>query len=142
MLQSPGELLALINSSCLLTFAVLQVNLVVGDIFNSESDLLEYTDNAVELITWLRSKTFVLGKLPYAVLRAVLTRWTAHYNAYQRLLDLYIPLKLLADHDARYPGPENERQRIFITGNKKAQQKAEAMVKIIRDSLFWHKLTL
>jgi hypothetical protein len=119
-----------------------QINLVVGDIFTSNSDLLKYTDLAAELITWLRSKTFVLGKLPYAVLRAVLTRWTAHYNAYRRLLDLYIPLKFLVDHDARHPGSENERQRILITGNKKAQEKAEAMVRIIRDPLFWHKLTL
>lgn len=119
--------------------------MVVGDIFSSDSDLLEYSDLAAELITWLRSKTFVLGKLPYAVLRAVLTRWTAHYNAYRRLLDLvdlHIPLKLLADHDAKYPGSHNERQRILITGNKKAQEKAEAMVKIIRHPVFWHKLTL
>ena len=97
---------------------------------------------AAELITWLRSKTFVLDKLPYAVLRAVLTRWTAHYNAYRRLLDLYIPLKLLTDHDAKLLGSENERQRILITGNKKAQEKAQEMVKIIRNPVFWHKLTL
>jgi len=97
---------------------------------------------AAELITWLRSKTFVLGKLPYAVLRAVLTRWTAHYNAYRRLLELYIPLKLLADHDEKHPGNENERKRIMITGNKKAQQKAETMVRIIRDPIFWHRLAL
>ena len=119
-----------------------QISLVVRDIFNSDSDLLEYTDLAAELITWLHSKTFVLGKLPYAVLRAVLTRWTAHYNAYRRLLDLYIPLKLLADHDAKYPGPENECQRIMITSNKKAQEKAESMVRIIQDPIFWHKLAL
>ena len=99
-----------------------QINLVVGDIFTSDSDLLEYTDSAAEFITWLRSKTFVLGKLPYAVLRAVLTRWTAHYNAYRRLLELYIPLKLLVDHDAKFPGPENERQRFMITGNKRRQK--------------------
>lgn len=116
--------------------------MVVGDVFNLDSDLLEYSDLAAELITWLRSKTFILGKLPYAVLRAVLTRWTAHYNAYRRLLDLYIPLKLLTDHDAKYPGSQNERERIMITGNKKAQEKAEKMVKIIRDPVFWHKLTL
>lgn len=116
--------------------------MVVGDVFNSNSDLLEYSDHATELITWLRSKTYILGKLPYAVLRAVLTRWTAHYNAYRRLLDLYVPLKLLTDHDAKYPGPQNERQRIMITGNKKAQEKAAEMVKLIRDPIFWHKLTL
>jgi hypothetical protein len=97
--------------------------LVVGDIFSSDSDLLEYTDLAAELITWLRSKTYVLGKLSAAVLRAVLTRWTAHYSAYRRLLELYIPLKHLSDHDAKYPGSENERQRILITGNKKHKKR-------------------
>lgn len=116
--------------------------MIVGDIFASNSDILEYTDLAAELITWLRSKTYVLNSLPYAILRAVLTRWTAHYNAYRRLLDLYVPLTRLVNHDAKYSGSENERQRILITGNKKAQEKAGAMVKIIRDPIFWHKLTL
>lgn len=116
--------------------------MVVGDIFNSDSDILKQTDLAAELITWLRSKTYVLVKLPYAVLRAVLTRWTAHYCAYRRLLDLYIPLMRLVDHDAKYQGAENELQRILITGNKKAQDKAKGMVNIIKTPLFWHKLTL
>jgi uncharacterized protein (DUF2384 family) len=40
---------------------------------------------ATELIAWLRSKTRVLYELPWAVLRAVITRWTAHYVAFRRL---------------------------------------------------------
>ena len=30
-----------------------QINLVVGDYFKSEASVLEFTDNAMELITWL-----------------------------------------------------------------------------------------
>jgi hypothetical protein len=42
---------------------MLQINLVVGDYFGIDSFILEYTEKASELITWLRSKTIVLGLL-------------------------------------------------------------------------------
>jgi hypothetical protein len=41
----------------------MQVNLVVGDYFRSGIDVLDFTDLANTLITWLRSKTLVLALL-------------------------------------------------------------------------------
>jgi len=94
---------------------------------------------ASELITWLRSKTLVLGHLPYAVLRAILTRWTAHYCAYRRLLQLYTALITIALKDTTIA---NERERIMITGEASSQRKARDMVAIIQNPLFWHNIAL
>lgn len=69
-----------------------KINLVVGDFFESHSTLLSTSTYADELITWLQSKSQVLALLcgkcrelrlnVASVLRAVITRWTAHYLAY------------------------------------------------------------
>ena len=55
--------------------------------------------------SWLRGKTYVLALLHdvqqtnslhvLAVIRAVLIRWTAHYLAYRRLLEIRLSLQSL-----------------------------------------------
>jgi hypothetical protein len=70
----------------------------VGDFFKSDAEFLQYTDKATELIGWLQGKTYVLALLRevqrtnslriLTVIRAVLTRWTAHYLAYRHLLEI------------------------------------------------------
>ncbi|KAF9026386.1 hypothetical protein BDZ89DRAFT_1040034 [Hymenopellis radicata] len=73
-----------------------QITLIVGDYLKFLPPMRKrYTQWATALITWLRSKTQVLGlirrlqqenNLPVlAVIRAVLTRWTAHYLAFTRV---------------------------------------------------------
>ena len=67
------------------------MNLVVGDYFGDQKELIPWTKQATELIGWLCSKSLVLTMLhkvhkqaglpALSVLRAVLTRWTAHYMA-------------------------------------------------------------
>lgn len=42
-------------------FSIIQINLVVGNYFKAKGDLLEFTDKALELIAWLRSKTLTLA---------------------------------------------------------------------------------
>lgn len=75
----------------------MQTNLIVGDFFKSDTEFLQYTDKATELIGWLWGKTYILALREVqqtnslrvlAVIRAVLTRWTAHYLAYRRLLEI------------------------------------------------------
>ena len=76
----------------------MQINLVVGKYFMSNTGVLKYADKATQLIAWLHSKTLILTMLckvcaaahlsPLAVIGAVLTRWMAHYMAYQCLLKL------------------------------------------------------
>jgi hypothetical protein len=108
-----------------------------------DKGFLKHSKRATDLIAWLRSKTFVLallrqiqldsGKNPLSVIRAVLTRWTAHYLAYCRLLDLRLSLQTLVLKDSIRPA--NDRQ--LVTGDKKAKAKAKTMLKIINDTNFW-----
>lgn len=124
-----------------------QVNLVVGDYFKSQASVLEFADSATELISWLRSKTQILALLREiqakygedavkAVIRAVLTRWTAHYQAYARLLDLHVLLVMLVDMDSR----RVETEQCVIAGDAKAKKKAKVMVALIRNNTFWTSL--
>jgi hypothetical protein len=66
-----------------------QINLVVGDLFKSNSSLLSESASADELITWLQSKSQLLRDQyqelrlgTTSVIRAVITQWTTHYLAY------------------------------------------------------------
>ena len=104
------------------------------------------TDDATELIGCLRSKTFILALLneaqmratgtTKAVIRAVLTRWTAHYMAYQRLLELQPFLTSLVYTEETLP----EKSKQIVTGDKAAKTKALAMISIIKDGSFWHAI--
>lgn len=69
----------------------------------------------------------------HSVLRAVLTRWTAHYLAYTRLYNLRLPLEALITSDPTLP----EKERCVIFGDEKAQEKARHMVTVVQDPLFW-----
>ncbi len=113
-----------------------QINLVVGDFFKSDSNLVLYVDDAVELIGWLRSKTTILAHLPFAVLRAVLAQWTAHYTAFRRLLKLRpnIMSVFLVNET------KSEAEKIVFIGKKKAKQKAREMQKIVMDGVFWYAI--
>ena len=103
---------------------------------------------ASELIGWLRSKTFVLahlreiqiqsGRLALAVIRAVITRWTAHYLAFRRLLELQHPLQALVARDAMaLPDQQILNPSSGTAANKR---KAQEMKAIIQNSGFWHSL--
>ena len=49
--------------SPLILTSIHKINLVVGDYFKSQTSVLEFSDQATELITWLHSKTQVLALL-------------------------------------------------------------------------------
>ena len=123
-----------------------KINLVVGDFFKSHSTLLSTSTHADELITWLRSKSQVLALLRgkchelrlnvASVLRAVITRWTAHYLAYHRLLELHRALQLLVIEDlCRSPATS-----VFVKGPTTLKNKALAMIQIINNAAFWEHL--
>jgi hypothetical protein len=75
---------------------------------------------------------------PLSVIRAVLTWWTAHYVAYQRLLELHPILESVIANDAMQARDED---RTVITGDAKAKCTSHQMVTIVKDPLFWHALT-
>ena len=120
----------------------------MGNYFEEKSGVLLDVDRAVDLITWLRSKTLLLALIRnrYAennegrtksVLRAVLTRWTSHYMAFHRLLELRTTIQgIMYEELAKRP----EKQMILV-GDKKARTRSTQMIAIIQDSLFWHSIT-
>lgn len=72
------------------------------------------------------------------MIRAVLTRWTAHYLAFSRLLELHLPLKALVNQDAM--APSDKKILIPSSGSAANKKKAREMVAIIETPVFWHAL--
>ncbi|KAF9035773.1 hypothetical protein BJ165DRAFT_1311296, partial [Panaeolus papilionaceus] len=66
----------------------------------------------------------------------VLTRWTAHLLAYERLSTNQHILNTLVSRDLAQP----EAKRSIIIGDSKAKQKAEKMTRVIRDPNLWSAL--
>ena len=73
------------------------------------------------------------------VLRAVITRWTAHYLSIHHLLEICPDLTILTIEDKARHQSEDKSQ--LITGKAEAKAKAEAMIKLIQSPLFWHAIT-
>lgn len=124
---------------------------MVGDYFKSKDNALEFTDEASDLITWLCSKTLILGLLREvqealprtdsgvkAVIRAVLTRWTMHYQAYRRLRELRTIFTIVIETDEKRP----IKERQVITGDTRAKAKATDMVRLIKNPKFWDALSV
>ncbi|KAI0782452.1 hypothetical protein BC629DRAFT_1289429, partial [Irpex lacteus] len=120
--------------------------LIVGDYFKCKADILDYAPRAEQVITWLRSKTYVLALLrniqervnpgapPLSVVRAVLTRWTSHYLAYRRLLRLQPYLMTMIAQD------EAGKESQIITGTAAAKAKAIEIISHLKDSDFWRAI--
>ena len=124
------------------------MNLIVGDYFKTETTFVQYSKMACDLISWLRSKTYVLaglrdiqiqsGKMPLTAIRPVITRWTAHYLAFRCLLELKLPLWALINQDAMAPSGQ---QILVPLGSMAAnKRKAREMVAIIENPTFWLSL--
>ncbi|THU82318.1 hypothetical protein K435DRAFT_691755, partial [Dendrothele bispora CBS 962.96] len=83
-----------------------QFNLVVGDVLKLKLPLIKVVDRALETIKWFLSHSIAVGLLNEQQKKAdfpvilmlilpVLTRWTTHYLALDRLLTLKEPLRQL-----------------------------------------------
>lgn len=93
----------------------------------------------------MRSKSYILallhsiqeasGNQVFAVIRAVITRWTAHYLAYQRLLQLRYSLQTLVNIPAHL-------EQIRTLGDTRARQKSDLMITLIFNDQFWNNLTV
>lgn len=66
---------------------------------------------------------------PLSVIRGVLTRWTSHYIAYHRVLELQPALYALAVDP-----------RLYLSGTEESHEKTREMLKITSNPLFWHGL--
>lgn len=106
---------------------------MVCDFFKSRSNLLRWSKDAVELIGWLRRKDGILSELSLTIIRAVLTRWTCHYQAYSRLLQVRKELIAIFAQDSVTP-------RIVFIGDDEQRERAEEMETIIKNDDFWKGL--
>lgn len=125
-----------------------QTNLIVGDFFKSDTEFLQYADKATELISWLHGngKTYILALLRevqqtnslriLAVIRAVLTRWTAHYLAYCCLFEIHLSLQILVENDEKL----ELRSQQLLLGDASAREWSQKNIAIIKNSAFWHAL--
>ncbi|KAI5983696.1 hypothetical protein EDD15DRAFT_2201843 [Pisolithus albus] len=104
-----------------------QVNLVVGDYFKVS-----------EVQTFLTTTKKATSRKVLGVIRAVITHWTAHYLAYHQLLDLLFALQILTRHERERKTGGSEQH--IIVGDAVSCRKAEEMLAVIEDSLFWHTL--
>lgn len=123
---------------------------MVRDYFKSKAEILVYADEASDLITWLCSKTLILALLREvqqalpgnknikAVIRAVLTRWTMHYQAFRRLGELHTVIVMVVEDDEKRPAKE----RNIVTGDTRVKAKAAEMIKLIKNPMFWHALSV
>ena len=125
---------------------MVQLNLVVGNYLACETIFITISREASELITWLRSKTFVLAliretqislrKTAFAVIRIVVTRWTAHFLAYRCLLELHWSLEIIVTQEEN----RSDNEKLIIKGRRDAKEHSREMMKLIQNSVFWHAL--
>ena len=80
------------------------------------------------------------GNIPSSVIRAVITRWTAHYLAYSRLINLRPALMVITTNNSARV--QSRLGSHIITGNVATKNKAERMIAAIVDPRFWSSLTM
>ncbi|KXN88697.1 hypothetical protein AN958_06241, partial [Leucoagaricus sp. SymC.cos] len=106
-----------------------------------------YAHQATNLITWLRSKTLILGliqktqeennKSATGVIQPVLTRWTSHLRVFQCLLDLRGVLQHILSADCIQP---REQQLIYNISDERGKHKLTEMDKLVMNENFWTRL--
>ncbi|KAI6102724.1 hypothetical protein EDD16DRAFT_1494526, partial [Pisolithus croceorrhizus] len=66
---------------------------------------------------------------------AVLIRWMSHYLAMCWLMELKATLTIMADQELGRP----ETQWQIMTGDARSKQKAEKMLRLIKNPTFWYQ---
>lgn len=121
----------------------MQINLIVGDIFELKGFFIAIIDDALEVVKWFNSHSRALSLLQsvqlhklgkiLALILPVLICWTSHYLLVCCLIDLEVAFKqVLLDHT-----PE----LIVAAGPKHvAKEKAQEVLSILEGHGFWTKL--
>jgi hypothetical protein len=121
-----------------------KINLIVGDLFKHVKPMAEIAENAARVIKWFRNHSFALGLLrecqelelgtAHALISAVLTRWTAHYCAASRLLDIAKPMVICV--------VRHEAALLESSGrvNSEGQKAAKEVFSIVKNAEFWQGL--
>ncbi len=122
-----------------------QINLVVGDMLRGVPWIKETLHDALEIVTWFNNHGVALDLfwkeqmlsgdrlVPLALLRPVLTRWTSHFIASDRLLLLEADMRsCVYRHAARI------EQSVGTEAD--AIARVRAVLDKVRDSQFWANL--
>ncbi|OBZ67907.1 hypothetical protein A0H81_12375 [Grifola frondosa] len=122
-----------------------QINLVVGDYFKTKINFVKVMDDALEIVKWFNNHSRALGLLrkeqtlrfgiALMLILPVLTRWTSHYLAATRLLDIQEAIRVLV---------AGSRQLLIECVGEKADavRKANEILNLIALPSFWDDLAL
>lgn len=125
----------------------IQINLIVGEVLKLKHRYVQVMEEALEVIKWFNSHSLALGILQeeqlhrirhtrsrvLSLILPVLTRWTSHYLAACRLLELEDHLRFIAQY--RYPDLHR------AAGNKsEAKRRADEVLQIVLRESFWADL--
>ncbi|KAG6907622.1 hypothetical protein DXG01_008158 [Tephrocybe rancida] len=123
-----------------------QINLIVGDYLKLKAGFLDCVPQAQQVVTWMNSHSRALGifqdhqrqslmKKVLALIRPVITRWTAHYCSLRHLLDVKASLvyiwKQYSALMIKSAGPKHE-----------AKAMAEYIREIIYSEAFWFEVKM
>jgi hypothetical protein len=121
------------------------MNLVLGDYFKVKVPLISVVSEALEVVKWFNNHSRALGLLRQlqvtvhghfkSLILPVLTRWTSHYLAISRLLELELYFCTLVLDSAK-------REILRVCAGDKADQKCKAdeIIGIIQNPSFWENL--
>jgi hypothetical protein len=118
--------------------------LVAGDYFKRKPELIELADQAMQVFKWFNNHSHALGILcaeqklteerVVTLILPVITCWTSHYLAMQRLLEVSKSMRscVIKKGDALLvcAGPKAD-----------AKQKAQQILSIVMDTMFWENVT-
>ncbi|KAF8874902.1 ribonuclease H-like domain-containing protein [Infundibulicybe gibba] len=122
-----------------------QIPLMLGDYCKMNPKVAGIIDQAAKIIKWFNNHSYALGLLNkeqqdiykkcWSLVVPVVTRWTAHFCAASRLLDIWKALKVVA--------AKHGDEIIGSVGKKrKAIQKAEAVLACVWDENWWKELVI
>ncbi|KAI0309443.1 ribonuclease H-like domain-containing protein, partial [Amylostereum chailletii] len=120
-----------------------QMNLVVGDIFKTiGTSFASVVDDALDIVKWFNNHTLALGLLKdiqftqlkkvLCLILPVITRWTTHYQAVRRLLELQTPLRTLL---------LLEKEKLIASVGKQGEAQARDIVEKLERPGFWEDLS-
>lgn len=122
-----------------------QINLIVGDFFKLHDDCLRSVAEALDIVKWFNNHGAALDLLRgmqisvydgrvLALILPVITRWTAHYQALRRLLQIYEAVRACVLQN---------RQKLLVCAGPKAEMKrtAERILLICESREFWERIT-
>ncbi|KZV78136.1 hypothetical protein EXIGLDRAFT_784260 [Exidia glandulosa HHB12029] len=117
-----------------------QIQLIFGDLLKSDSALKDLFEQVESVVKWFLNHSWPLAQLfaeqetmrctALALIKAVITRWTAHYCSAVRLLDVSKAMRSLVI--------KKEKELVESVGKKReTQDVARKVMRIVKDEAFW-----